>query len=46
MCLVLVLMAITVAILGIFWRQILLALLVLALILLVLRFMRSRKGGY
>jgi hypothetical protein len=46
MCLVFALMAIAVVILGLFWRQILLALLVLALILLVLRFMRSRRGSY
>ncbi len=45
MCLVIVLMAIAVAILGLFWRHILLVLLVLALILLVSRFLRSRWGG-
>jgi len=43
MCLVIVLMAVAVAILGLFWRPILLVLLVLALILLVSRFFRSRR---
>jgi hypothetical protein len=44
MCLVVVIMAIAVVILGIFWRQILLVLVVLGLIILILRLMRSRRG--